>query len=197
MSTEPARANTDSHGTQSGQWGLAALLLGFLLLLLFPIGLAVMIGLLIGAWEVSAVESRHIDFAILGGRVVVYSLVGLGCVAVIAGLMGLVASARFSQPVGLSLVGTLVAGVALAAMVVLTVAGHYIIEDIGRLRREHPRFRPASEAMRKQLDELAEKYPELKEDLKRAMEDGVLTEIEAGQIFRKAEHLMRTRPPQR
>jgi hypothetical protein len=186
MTTGPTAVNADSTGGHSGHWGLAALLLGSLLLILFPIALATMLGLLIGAWNINEVELRHVQFAVLGGRVIVYGLLGLGVLALASGILGLARAGGRRQPFGLPIVGTATALVALAAAVVLVVAAEYVAEDTRRLRLEHPRFRPADAALIKEVKEAVEENPELKPDWDKAMKDGVLTEAEAWKILVKA-----------
>ena len=51
----------DRHGSHSGQWGLAAISLGGLVILFFPMMTTLMLALLIGAWNINEVERRHIE----------------------------------------------------------------------------------------------------------------------------------------
>jgi hypothetical protein len=171
------------HGGHSGQWGLSALLLGALVIILFPMMTALILAVLIGAWEIDAVKSHHIDFAIIATRVLVYGLLSLGVLALISGVFGLVSAARRRQPFGLSLTGTTAALIAIAVAVVLVQIGNYAIEDTHRLRSEHRRFRPASPALVQEVVAAVERYPQLKPEWDEAMADGVVTEAEAEAIL--------------
>jgi hypothetical protein len=124
----------------AAECGLAALLLSMIVLLLFPLGTALMLGALIGAWEVNAVEARHIDFAVFGGYVVVIGLLGLSLVALGCGVWGIVAAAKRRQPFGLAISGTVAGVVAVSAMLVMLQIANLVTEDTRRLFREHPRF---------------------------------------------------------
>ena len=179
-------ANTDPQGGHSGHWGLAALLLSALILILFPIAVATILGLLIGAWNINEVELHHIKFAVLGGRVGIFGLLGLSILALVSGVMGLVRATRRRQPFGLPVAGTAAAVVALAVSVVLVIAGEYVAEDTHRLRSEHPRFRPADAALIQEVKLAVEQNPQLQAFWDQAMKNGVLTELKAEEILRMA-----------
>jgi hypothetical protein len=183
MSSSQDTVRPEQQGSHSGQWGLAGLLLGFLVLILFPIGVGTILGLLIGAWNIDEVELRHVEFAVLGGRVVVYGLAGLGVLALLCGVLGLIRAFGRGQPFGLAFAGTATGLLATIAGVVLVIAGHYVIEDTHRLRSEHPRFRKADAALVQQVKQLVDQNPTLKPDWDRAMKDGSLTEAEAERIL--------------
>jgi hypothetical protein len=178
----------DTHrlGGHSGQWGLGALLLSFMLLFLFPLITVVILGALIGAWNIYDVEIRHIDFGVLAGKVIAYSLLGLGGFALLSGLWGILSGLRRGQPLGLPLAGTLASVVALGLCLVLVQITHFAIEDTQRLKTQHRRFRPASAELQEAVRIVVAKDPTLKPDHDKAMVDAVLTQLEAENILIRA-----------
>lgn len=137
-------SGSDQLANYSGQWGLAALLLGSLVIIFFPLMSVSILGVLIGAWNINEVELRHIEIAEIGIRVVVYGLLGLSALACFCGVMGLIRAVRHGQSLGLPVAGAPTGLVALAAAIVLVQIAHYAIEDSYRLRNQHPRFKVVS-----------------------------------------------------
>lgn len=175
--------DTETTPPRAAEWGLAALLLGAVVLVLFPIMTVVLLATLIGAWEINAVEWRHVEFGVYGGFAVIGGLLAMGLFALYCGVRGLALASRHHQTRGLPLAGTLAGAVAAVAGVVLLVIGIFVYEDTRRLKREHSRFRPAPEFQVRKLRELVDQNPSVKPDWDRAMEDGVLTAAEADQIL--------------
>lgn len=183
MTTAPNATRPDPLGGHSGQWGLAALLIAFMTIIIMPIELATFSGLLIGAWHINAVEWRHIEYSIIGCRVLIYGLLALALLGLFCGFMGLARAVRRKQPFGLSVAGTATAVLAVATAGLLVGAGEYMIEDTRRLRAEHRRFRPANAELIQEVKAAVEKYPRLKPQWEQAMKDRVLTELEAEEIM--------------
>lgn len=186
MVSSPAGAPADPQGSHSGQWGLAGLLLGSFLLLSFPFAVALMLALLIGAWNINEVEWWHVELAVNAGWVMLWGMLGLGVLAALCGVVGLGHARRRRQPYGLAIAGTASGLLAMVAAAVLVIVGHYVTEDTQRLKAEHPRFRPASLALIQQVKALVEQNPQLQPHWDQAMKDGTLSEYEAATILRLA-----------
>jgi hypothetical protein len=115
MSTSADTTTVQPGGTHAGQWGLAAILLGALVILLFPMFLLLIGGLLMGSYEDPFVESRDIDLAVTGSWAVFGAMAGIALFSLICAIVGLVSARERRQPLGLSIAGFVVA---LAAMVI-------------------------------------------------------------------------------
>jgi hypothetical protein len=105
---------TKLHGNHSGHWGLASLLMGGLVIILFPMIVALMLAVIIAMVEDNANTSRDVDLGVNAAHVVVLGLFGIAVFAVLCGLFGLATSLFRWQPFGLSLAGTVTSLVALA-----------------------------------------------------------------------------------
>jgi hypothetical protein len=124
------RALSTNH---SGHWGLAALLVGCLLILFFPISLLV-IGVGVqssygayGQWDVSGLQ-----LADTIAHVTVYCLMGLGMLGLLAGLIGLISGLVRRQPIGLPLVGLFLCLGGLVFSVMLLIAVNRVADDMWR-----------------------------------------------------------------
>jgi hypothetical protein len=114
---------TRAEGGHAAQWGLAAILVGSLVVVLFPIAIGIIFAALYGAYEDVFAESRDFDLGIRGGWALVGAVAALALFSLICGIAGLASARARSQPVGLSVAGTAVALVAVAAAVVLLFTG--------------------------------------------------------------------------
>src|SRR5262245_4360115 len=123
----------------AGQWGLAALLLGCFLLVLFPVMLlAEFAGAAVAVQDRSMDESAFRFFT--GGFVAVaYGLIGVAILALIFGVIGLISALVRGQPAGLSCAGTVMAVASLALHILLVIITHRVVEE---LRREKLGGRP-------------------------------------------------------
>ncbi len=115
--------STKAEGSHAAQWGLAAILVGSLVILLFPVGIGLLFAALYGAYEDVFAESRDFDLGIWGGWVVGGGVVALALFSLVCGIAGLASARARSQPAGLSVAGTVVGLIAVAAAVVLLLAG--------------------------------------------------------------------------
>src|SRR5262245_45149062 len=70
----------------AAEWGLSALLLSTVVLIMFPLMAFLVLGCLIAAWESRGVQSQHIDFGVIGAYVVVYGLLLLSVFALCCGV---------------------------------------------------------------------------------------------------------------
>ena len=109
-------------GSHAGQWGLAAILLGSLVLLLTPLLVLLMFAAMLGAYTDPFVESRDIDLGLWGSWLLVGGVTALALFSLVCGVLGLAAAMSRKQPLGLSLAGTVVALAALSAAVVVILA---------------------------------------------------------------------------
>jgi hypothetical protein len=123
-------------GSHAGQWGLAAILLTALVLLLFPLLVGLMLASMWGAYNDVFLESRDIDLGLRGGWAVVGGIVGLALFALVCAVMGLAAATSRRQPIGLSLAGTVLSLIGLATSVVLLLVAIRTDEWIRWLQKE-------------------------------------------------------------
>jgi hypothetical protein len=125
-----------TNGNHAGQWGLAALLLSALVLILFPLLVGLLFASMVGAYNNAFLKSEDLDLGISGGWAVVGGVAALAVLALACGVIGLVAAGRRGQPLGLSLAGTIIAVVAVVAGVVLLLAGQRTGEWLRWLQKE-------------------------------------------------------------
>jgi hypothetical protein len=110
---------TAAQGNHSGQWGLASILLGSLVIILFPMMVALMLATMIAmVWD-DANKSQDVDLGVNAAYLVVFGLFGIAVVGLLCGLFGLATALFRWQPFGLSLAGTVTSVVALAVAGVL------------------------------------------------------------------------------
>jgi len=185
MTPDTDAARPAAQGSHAGQWGLAALLLAIVPLLLFPLMVFLLIFLLRMAWETPELERQHLDYGILGGRAVIYGLGGLSALGLLFGLVGLLQGMFRSQPIGLPLADIAAALVSWAASGGVALTGEYVVEDLNRMRNTRPRLR-AADAEKREVKAAVERDPHLEPDLDLAMPDGVLVEGKADAILVKA-----------
>ena len=170
----------ESH---SAQWGLGALLLGGIIILLFPMLSISFLALSVASWHSNSVDRGQLEAGVISSQVVVFSIFALDGVALLCGAWGLVRAIRHGQPFGLPFAGIATSVGALIVTVVLLQVTNYVIEDTYRLRKEHPRFKPADPATIQQVEAFVKLHPSLQPALDKAKEDGVITEMEADAIL--------------
>jgi hypothetical protein len=118
----------------SGQWGLASLLLGCFLILVFPIAA---VGC--GAGAALGALARSVDEHALRGwvsvvKLAVYCLIGAAALALVFGFLGLWSAWSRRQPAGLAVAGSSVAVLALVLHLLLLVIYDRLAEDMMRER---------------------------------------------------------------
>lgn len=105
----------------AGQWGLSALLIGGLVVILFPIMVMSLFGAMVGAHSNGYLQSRDIDLGVLAAYVAVGGLIALSLFALLCGFIGLVTAFGRQQGKGLAVGGTVVALVAFVLAALLGV----------------------------------------------------------------------------
>jgi hypothetical protein len=119
MVTDEGGVRIPGGGNHSGQWGLASVLLGSLVMVLFPLGVFLLFAGMMGAYEDPFVESRDIDLGVSAMYVLVGGLLAVAAFALVCGVAGLVTAGYRRQSVGLSLAGVVTSVAAVAVAVVL------------------------------------------------------------------------------
>jgi MFS superfamily sulfate permease-like transporter len=137
------------NGTHSGQWGLAALFIGGLIIILFPIVVMSMFGAMVGAANNWYLETRHMDLGVLATEAMVGSVMLLALFAALCGVAGLVAAVRRGQPVGLALAGIVLSVPAVVLSVVLIAIASHCIDWARTFQKD--RFDPPA-GMRDRVD---------------------------------------------
>lgn len=128
--------NGPATGTHAGQWGLAAVLISSLLLILFPMMVLLLFASMVGAYNNEFLESRDLDLGIAGGWVVIGTFGALAGFSLVFAIVA-VAVAKFrGQPLGLPVAGTIMSLVSVAAMVVLFLAALRTSEWLRWLQKE-------------------------------------------------------------
>lgn len=103
----------------SAQWGLSALLLSMLIIILFPIVVMSLFAAMVGAYSNDFLKSSDIDLGVLATHVMVIGLLALAVFASLCGLAGLFSATKRRQPFGLSIAGTVLALPAVVLSLVL------------------------------------------------------------------------------
>jgi hypothetical protein len=105
----------------SGHWGLAALFIGGVVLLLVPL---LLLPFFLGtalAWSNPDFDDSAMSLAATGSTVMVSCLIGLSVLALGCGLLGLASVLFRGQPAGLPVAGTLLGIVGLAFSIILMI----------------------------------------------------------------------------
>jgi len=157
--------------------------------------IALLLGTLIGAWNIDQVERRHIEFGVIGGRVIVYGFFVLAILSLLCGIMGIAKAVRRRQPFGLSIAGTLLAVVAIACASVMIGVGEYVVADTHRLFAQHTRFQPANAELIEEVKSAVAENPNLKTYWDWAMNDGMVSVYEANDILVRAGRRVRVTSP--
>jgi hypothetical protein len=119
---------TTVQGNHSGQWGLASILLGGLVLMLFPLLLMALYASLMGMYWDDQHQSRDVDLGVTTLYVLFFGLLGVAGFAVLCALVGLLSALFRRQSFGLSLAGLVTAALAVAAAGLLGIAGLRSVE---------------------------------------------------------------------
>jgi hypothetical protein len=130
----------NSNGTHSGQWGLSALLIGALVVILFPIMVMSFFGAMAGAYTNDFLQSSDLDLGVITTEVATGGLLALAIFALICGIIGILSAFFRRQPLGLAAGGTVVAIVAVVVTVILVLIADKCI-DWTREYQKH-RFSP-------------------------------------------------------
>jgi len=134
---ETVGSGTTVQGNHSGQWGLASILLGGLVIMLFPLLLMALYASLIGMdWD-DAHQSRDVDLGVTMVYVLFFGLLAVAGFAVLCALVGLLTALFRRQSFGLSLAGLVTAALAVAAAGLLTVAGLRSVEWARDYQKTH------------------------------------------------------------
>lgn len=134
-----------ADGWHAGQWGLSALLIGGLILFMFPIMTMGMFAAMAGAANNAYLKTSHIDLGIVATYVSVFGLAALAFFALLCGSFGILRGLGGRQPMGLALSGTVVAIVAVVVSIVLCVIAWECIDWAQTYKKERfesnrPRF---------------------------------------------------------
>ncbi len=127
----------------SGQWGLASLLMGGVVLILVPLFLLVFFTGTQLAWNNPSFDDKAMSLASLGSTAIVGGLAGLAVFGFIFGIIGLVSGLVRGQPGGLALGGTLTCLVAMVLAIILLLATFRLAGELkkrveGRSRQPNP-----------------------------------------------------------
>ena len=117
-----------ASGTHSGQWGLSALLIGALVVILFPIMVMSFFGAMAGAYNNEFLQSSDLDLGVTTTQVSTGGLLALAIFALICGIVGIMSAFFRRQPFGLALGGTVVAIVAVIVAIILVLIAQKCID---------------------------------------------------------------------
>jgi len=126
MATESNSTNSGSG--HSGQWGLSALLIGGLVILLFPIMIMSFFGAMVGAYGNDFLQPGDLDLGILATEAATGGLLFLAVFALISGVIGNMSALFRRQSFGLAAGGTVTAIVAVIVAIVLAVIASKCID---------------------------------------------------------------------
>lgn len=115
-------------GSHSGQWGLSSILIGGLVVFMFPIVIMSLFGAMTGAFYDEFLTSSDIDLGVTATYVQVIGLLVLSTVALICAAIGLLSGLMRRQPLGLSISGAFMAIVAIVLGVVLFLIAERCVE---------------------------------------------------------------------
>jgi hypothetical protein len=130
-----------AHGSHSGQWGLASLLLAGLVLLFFPLMIFLLFAAMTGAYEDPFVTSSDIDLGVTAVYLLAGSVLGLAVFALVCGVIGLLSGWFRRQAAGLAVAGTVTSLVAVAVAIILLLVALRCVEWVRALQKA--RFGPA------------------------------------------------------
>lgn len=133
MANEPAPSTPDSR--PAAELGLAALLLGAIVFILFPLTAMLIFACMVLAERNPYLQSRHIDFGVIGIFVFVGALLWLALHALISGVRAVGIAMQRRQPLGLAIAGALTGFLAVAASLVLLGTTLYSVEWIRELQK--------------------------------------------------------------
>ncbi|HLW63874.1 MAG TPA: hypothetical protein VKS79_01060 [Gemmataceae bacterium] len=121
-------SNPTTGGTHSGQWGLSALLIGALVIVLFPIMVMSFFGAMAGAANNDYLQSSDLDLGVTATEASTGGLLGLAIFALVCGIVGVISTFLRRQPLGLAMGGTVVAIVAVIVAIILVIIASKCID---------------------------------------------------------------------
>jgi hypothetical protein len=133
------RAAQTRSTRHASDWGLASLLIGCTLLLLFPLGMLVLSAIYLPRGPINDFRDDEIRLAALITDIAAYSLFGLASLAVLFGLVGLVSGFARGQPVGLPTAGLVVGLISVVLWLMMLLA-------VAAIKRGIPQLRPTASA---------------------------------------------------
>lgn len=128
MSHAATSESNHRGGSHSGQWGLSAILIGGLVVFMFPIVVMSLFGAMTGAFHNEFLKSNDIDLGISATYAMVFGLLILSIIAVGCAAIGVLSGLMRRQPMGLSIGGTVLALVAIVPGVILLFIGQRCID---------------------------------------------------------------------
>ncbi|HEV3146361.1 MAG TPA: hypothetical protein VGZ47_20910 [Gemmataceae bacterium] len=140
MSNVPNAVPAAGGDTHSGQWGLSALLIGGLVVILFPIMVMSFFGAVTAAYGNDFLQSSDLDLGVLTTEVSTGGLLGLAIFALVCGIIGIMSALFRRQPCGLAAGGTVVEIVAVLLAIVLVVIASKCIDWTREFQKQ--RFSP-------------------------------------------------------
>jgi hypothetical protein len=128
MSNAAASESNHRGGSHSGQWGLSAILIGGLVVFMFPIIVMSLFGAMTGAFHNDFLKPNDIDLGISATYAMVFGLLFLSVIAVGCAVVGVLSGFVRRQPMGLSIGGTVLAVVAVVLAVILLLIAQRCID---------------------------------------------------------------------
>jgi hypothetical protein len=128
MSHAPASESNHRGGSHSGQWGLSAILIGGLVVFMFPIIVMSLFGAMTGAFHNEFLKSNDIDLGVSATYAMVFGLLILSIIAVGCAAIGVLSGLMRRQPMGLSISGMVLAVVAVVLAVILLLIAQRCID---------------------------------------------------------------------
>jgi hypothetical protein len=116
--------------THAGQWGLASLLMGLVILLLVPLFFLVFLHLTTLIWDKAFFDSSSMKLTSLASTIIVLGLVGLGLFSFLFGIIGMVSAMVRGQPGGLAVAGSIVSLAALVLAIIVMMATFRLMNDL-------------------------------------------------------------------
>jgi hypothetical protein len=130
---DPLEDVSTSMARHAGEWGLASLVLGGLIVIVAPITL--IFNLLLWMGRQQAVPPEHMRLAYSGALAALIVVFVLGIVGLVFGVRGLVSAAVRRQPAGLAVGGVIVNAAALLLWLIVSIDQIMIWEGMLRMFR--------------------------------------------------------------
>jgi hypothetical protein len=120
----------------SGHWGLAALFIGGVVLLMVPL---LLLPFFLGtalAWNNPDFDDSAMSLAATGSTVLVSCLIGVSVLALACGILGLTSALFRGQPAGLPVAGTLLSGAGLVFSIILMIVTVRLQTDLEKNHKQ-------------------------------------------------------------
>jgi hypothetical protein len=120
----------------SGHWGLAALFIGGVVLLMVPL---LLLPFFLGtalAWNNPDFDDSAMSLAAIGSTVLVSCLIGMSILAMACGILGLTSALFRSQPAGLPVAGTILSAASLAFSIILMIVTVRLQTDLEKNHKQ-------------------------------------------------------------